>query len=220
MNRCQHFNNLIKKMGNLAGGGNLPKAYKQVEYLQSSGAQYIKTGINNNAVTDFYIKYEALTINSNNYIFGAWDFTGRCFVSYSSTGAQYLGYRDTAPGGGTMTTGTVCELTGTLKPGTQNLYKDGVLQVSGTNSATITSVGDLYLYAVHFFQQGESIPAQHYVTGRIYRFTLYNNGAKILDFIPCYRKSDSKPGMYDIVTDIFRNNWNTGADFTVGAEVN
>ena len=38
-------------------------------------------------------------------------------------------------------------------------------------------------------------------------------------FIPCYRKSDSEPGMYDLVSKMFFTNAGTG-EFLVGPDVN
>ena len=217
MNYCQFRNELIKRMCNSVKPL-LPAEYQQVDYLQSSGAQYIKTGINSGIPTNFYVKYEATAINSNNYIFGTWDSVGRYFVSYNSSGLQWLGYRDSAYSGGTMALNSVCELTGTLKPGTQNLYKDGVLQSSGTNSGAITAQMEIVVFAVNYGPLGKP-PIQAYTSGKMYRFTLYNNLATILDYIPCYRKSDNKPGMYDLVTNTFFTNAGTGADFSVGNNV-
>lgn len=46
--------------------------------------------------------------------------------------------------------------------------------------------------------------------GRISEFTITNNGTTKLHLIPCIRKSDSKPGMYDIVSKTFYTNAGTG----------
>ncbi len=42
----------------------------------------------------------------------------------------------------------------------------------------------------------------------------------IRDFYPCYRKADSKPGMYDLANNVFYVNQRSGADFTVGQDIN
>jgi len=52
--------------------------------------------------------------------------------------------------------------------------------------------------------------------GRISEFTITNNGATKLHLIPCVRKSDSKPGMYDTVSKTFYTNAGTG-EFIVPA---
>lgn len=45
---------------------------------------------------------------------------------------------------------------------------------------------------------------------RIYICKLYDGNAMIGNFVPCVRKSDSKPGMYDTVSKTFYTNAGTG----------
>ena len=53
---------------------------------------------------------------------------------------------------------------------------------------------------------------------KIYYQKIWNNDVLIRNFIPCYRKSDDKPGMYDTVNDTFYTNAGTG-EFVVGGDV-
>lgn len=53
---------------------------------------------------------------------------------------------------------------------------------------------------------------------RIFSFQYARNGQTICDLVPCYRKADSKPGMYDLVTKQFFINQGTG-EFLVGPDV-
>ena len=52
---------------------------------------------------------------------------------------------------------------------------------------------------------------------RIYDFELH--GVHNAHLIPCYRKSDNKPGMYDVINDIFYTN-SQGPNFAIGKEIN
>lgn len=52
---------------------------------------------------------------------------------------------------------------------------------------------------------------------RFYSFRVLNGETVLFDGVPCYRKSDSKIGMYDLVGDMFNaaggsNPWSKGAD--------
>ena len=51
----------------------------------------------------------------------------------------------------------------------------------------------------------------------IYYFRMHTARGLERNFIPCYRKSDNKPGMYDLVTNTFYTNIGTG-DFIIGYE--
>jgi hypothetical protein len=53
----------------------------------------------------------------------------------------------------------------------------------------------------------------------IYAHKIWENGTRVQDFVPCYRKADGVIGMYDLVTDTFFTNAGTGT-FTKGADVN
>ena len=45
--------------------------------------------------------------------------------------------------------------------------------------------------------------------GKIYEFKLYDNDILVRNFIPCYRKIDNVPGMYDVVNGVFYTNAGT-----------
>ena len=53
---------------------------------------------------------------------------------------------------------------------------------------------------------------------RIKYMRFYKNGKDVCNLIPCYRKNDSKPGLYDIVGRKFYTNVGTG-EFEVGPDV-
>lgn len=48
---------------------------------------------------------------------------------------------------------------------------------------------------------------------------MYDNGTLIRNYVPCYRDSDSKSGLYDIENDTFYSAVNTDYNFTVGDPV-
>lgn len=49
-------------------------------------------------------------------------------------------------------------------------------------------------------------------------FAIYNNDILEREFYPCYRRSDNKPGLYDVVNDVFYTNAGTGT-FIVGPDI-
>ena len=55
--------------------------------------------------------------------------------------------------------------------------------------------------------------------GRLYYLRIYERGTTRINLVPCYRKSDREPGMYDLVNRIFYQNAGTG-EFAVGPDVN
>ena len=190
----------------------MPSEYQQVEYIQSSGAQYINPGIyNSEPIYEFYIHLLITGIvNNSNYIFGTWNPEGRCTISYSPT-TFGLGYADKNTGGTSAPIiNTRYELSGTLKPGTQTLYINGALALQTTTNKTPTPKRTFFIFA------DNNGGATDFARYRLYRlFYIGENNSYIGDYYPCYRKSDNKPGLYDLVTQAFFTNEGTG-DFTTG----
>ena len=80
------------------------------------------------------------------------------------------------------------------------------------NNATTTG-RNIYLMA---WNNSDGISPRG-VASTLYNSQIYMDGQKIRDFIPCYRKSDNKPGLYDLVNNVFYTNSNLSSnDFTYG----
>lgn len=195
----------------------LPAEYQAVEYVQSSGTQYIKTGYMPNQDTVVIATFAPTVADaSNGSVFGARRAYGSVeyrlhlptpyedhnYIS-SFFGDQIYGYQD-----GNYYDWEVGGVY-TAKFG-KSVYIDGVLQHTFDN-ATFTSQYALYLFA--FNTSGTASGGKN----RIYSCQIFDNGTLVRDFIPCYRKSDSVIGMYDIVNDVFYTNSGTGT-FTKGAD--
>lgn len=54
--------------------------------------------------------------------------------------------------------------------------------------------------------------------GKYYSFTIYNNNEIVFNGIPCYRKSDNKPGLFDVISNNFFTNSGTD-DFSCGPNI-
>ena len=69
----------------------------------------------------------------------------------------------------------------------------------------------LFLFAIYIFNCNKNGAATSSgLSGNLYKLTIKENGVIVRDFIPCYRKSDSKPGLYDIVNKQFYTNAGSG----------
>ena len=74
--------------------------------------------------------------------------------------------------------------------------------------ATFTATGTAYLGNFNYTNYTPAL-------ARYYESKWWNDGTLVRHFIPCYRISDDKPGMYDIVNDVFYTNVGTG-EFELG----
>ena len=57
-----------------------------------------------------------------------------------------------------------------------------------------------------------------FATGRLYYLQIWEDGVKLYDFIPCYRKTDNVIGLYEQVHQVFYTNSGTGS-FQKGPDV-
>lgn len=187
----------------------LPSGYIQVEYIESSGTQYIDTGYKPNQdtrlVLDVYSFYEGSDYkvlfgarpSANNDAFGMWlDDTG-----------IYPNYGD----------GTVTAYHINVHPA-QRLSVDmnkSLVTVNGVSVAASTSSFSsqypLFLMSYNTAGTADSRMAK----ARIYSCQIYDNGTLVRDFEPCVNPS-GEVGMYDLVNAVFYGSSGTGA-FTAGS---
>lgn len=183
--------------------GLLPSDYTQLEYIESTGTQWIDTGIattNNNL--GFMLEAMPLT-NADVYpmgsraIGGDIRFFGVRSVSSNSFSYGWLSY-STAPA-----SQSYVNVRTTMSLNWLNSKKVTI----GNDSADLSTVADV--------ANGRNITlfginGQLLWTGRIYRAQISEGNEIIANFIPVMRNSDSKVGMYDTVTGQFFTNAGTG----------
>lgn len=84
----------------------------------------------------------------------------------------------------------------------------GSLTQTETITQNLTTLSDKF---ISIYTTSSSYTSSY----KLWRYKMYDNGAIVRDYIPCYRVSDNKTGLYDIVNDTFYPNEGTG-EFTVG----
>lgn len=69
-----------------------------------------------------------------------------------------------------------------------------------TYSGSVGNNLSIYIFSNHI---NNPEAGKYKCYARFYKFEIYSNGEQKFNGIPCYRKSDNKPGMYDTVTKQF-----------------
>lgn len=198
--------------------GRLPAEYQEVEYLEGQGGQWIQTNVRQRS--GLRAKYRILFtshISDTQQVFATnANYEKSLYFPYISAGKWYYGYDGAVNTGISIAANTTYEVDSSLDAGNQIVNIDGNTIATGRNTTNISSTNRMGLFA----NANRDVP--RYAYARIYYFDVFDtvSDTQILKFVPCYRKSDSKPGMYDLITDSFLVNYNTGADFTVGPDVN
>lgn len=205
----------------------LPNAYQEVEYIESSGKQYIDTGICPNNNTYMHLRlYTACT--GSFYVSGSRASGGNIYfgqtgtLSASKISATVNGISATASTSGgsywkRLSSGQTYEVT--LQTNGDGTYFYEIIDETNKQTYSITKeydeLGDISVPILLFALRNDNIISG---TNRLYEYTLIQNGSKVRDFLPCYRKSDNEVGLYDLVSQTFFTNDGSGS-FTPGPNI-
>ena len=200
----------IQQAGEPSISPRLPAGYQEVEYIEGSGTQFINVGIGANQIDEFYLDFALMSI-THGRVYGSYQgftlgigtgsfwgcggdvVTGDFYV----VGQRYNLYQDTR-----STTATL-------------LIKEdnGTTKCNLTNHWTSMSATTIYLLDMHYGNSPFNI-----AEAKIYSCRIKWQGNLVRDFVPCYRKSDSEIGLYDLVNDVFYTNQGSGT-FTCGVPI-
>lgn len=188
----------------------LPNDYQAVEYIEANATQYIDTGVQLDS-NDFTIEtgltptadasYEQpfLSIWTSAYGYWNWFKTGQNLDCYMS-GHHYI-Y-------GGIITGTYYDL---------KLSRVGNTWSQSSNSASDSwsfSPSSVNNTSIKLFNRGD---LNGKANAQLYYLRISVAGELVRNYVPCYRKSDSAIGLYDLVKGTF--NASAGTDnFTKGTD--
>ena len=193
------------------GFGIIPYAYQQVEYLQSTGSQYVDTGIKH---SDYYntlktvidAQYTSNSVGSN--VLSGAKYSSNFHIVASYNNGSFVANNGTA----NLNLGTFDMLRHTFVMDIPNgKAKKDDTTVSFTTKPSIPK--NILMLA---FEDGSEIKGK--ASAKIFSFKMYSGETLIRDFIPCYRKSDSVSGFWDLVSETFFTNSGSG-EFIVGGEI-
>ena len=188
----------------------LPNGYTQVEYIQSSGTQYIDTGFILNQNTRVVVDAKPLNVTQATYwcIFGVR--TNIYFELYKASTS-------------TMRLTFLYNLTYSQGFDSVDYAKRQIFEIN-KNVATVD--GNSLTYPVQTFQQTRPLfllatnnngVANGIAASQLYSAKIYDNDTIVRDFVPC-KNPDGVVGLYDLVNSQFYQNAGTGS-FTAGPEV-
>ena len=194
--------------------GRLPDGYTELEYIQSTGTQYIDTGVkvstNNRVELDLqFTDISTGQINGGYYMYqvGSTSYTARNDIGVSGiTNYFFLGASAES-----ITTNVTKDTNRHKFMVDARTGEWSIDDVSG--SVTPVSHEDSTVNVFIGARQG-STSISSYCYEKIYNVKIYNFGNLVRNMIPC-KNSSNVIGMYDLVNDTFYTNQGTG-DFTAG----
>lgn len=198
----------------------VPLGYREVEYIESHGLEYIDTGIPMSSIGRGWLKFIVTTAELGYMrIFGGEESSnteGFYITPYGGDelpGTFQFVYNRQFDGNFTATLNTMFEAEFSFSGGVSTYTLNGSSMTGDCSTAITNRSGFLFT-----FRRADS-PHANKIKARVYEFTLWDfNGDLVQNLIPCYRQSDNVVGMWDTVSKTFFTNSGTGA-FTAGPAV-
>ena len=186
------------------GGSVLPEGYTQVEYIKSSGTQYVDTGVSANQNIGFEIDFatdNAVSTSGYGTIFGALESASNRFALSTYPDAQHGGFGY----GASMydpyiTTGQRMTLS----------LLDGKLTTPNGEQTIPDQTFSINTSIAVFGRKDVSGGVVELSSDTIYRLKFYGAGTLIRDYIPCIDPS-GEVGLYDTVDGLFYGNEGAGS---------
>ena len=190
----------------------LPTGYTQLEYIESTGTQYIDTGYNlTSEVLKYDLEFETTSSTSSFTLIGNSDDGDTNFGINFYSNRFYVGTSRWLLSGNSWTKNQKYHKTIEANNGTLTVITDGVSQ-SATYTSTLYKKSSIALFAckcdTKFSNSGSY--------AKVYQAKIYDNNVMVRNFVPA-KDSSNVVGMYDLVEGKFYTNKGTGT-FVAGAE--
>lgn len=185
--------------------------YTDLEYIESTGTQYIDTGYKPSKLTDIEADFlftrvfgsQALywvrwTMSPYYYTFGLSDAASGNDDLYIYRGNGYNPYQLVNSTATYLTRNTLRLTSGLMSYATYSYqFSDSIFPTASTYSLVIFGGNTTGTFS-----------AGSYV--RLWGFKIWDNGTLVRNYVPKLRTADSKPGLYDTVNNVFYTNDGSG----------
>lgn len=193
----------------------VPKGYKRLEYIQSTGTQYIDTGVILDPNSRIIIDCEATKTSDLQCIFcsrtedSEKDKTSNSFFLNGSSYCRRDYYGDTLGQYKTIYGGFLKRFVVDANV-TRVRIKDKLLSYQIPSDPQLSSM-NCYLMASAILQNNIATNFSNFAYIKLYSCQIYRNTEVLLrNFIPSQRLSDNAVGLYDTVTELFYTNNGSG----------
>ena len=192
--------------------------YTQLEYIESTGTQYINTGVVLKSDATITTVGQFLNITSTSPL-TMWGFMGLyrnfprwgCSV-FSNQWLMDLNYTTSQYNANTNKHTFVNTTNGV----TYDCLVDGV-SLYGRKDVPSPDTYTSNVLSVYLFARNNNNNAGNFSSSRIYSFNIVQDDIEVINLIPARRNSDNVLGMYDTVSQTFYTNAGTGT-FIAGPE--
>ena len=205
----------------------LPDGYTEVEYIESTGTQYIDTGysVTSGKEIELTCTWEnvfdsngnIVTVNGENKGWGGnINTSGDSANGFNGGGRQYSNNISFWMGGNSTSSISVKstknkKFTDKITIATSGATNIQIIENKTNNILYDVNINRTYnatARSIYLFKDNSDYPFP--AVKRIYNFKVIENDECVIDLYPCYRNMDNEIGFYDIVNNVFYTNQGTG----------
>ena len=201
------------------------EVYQKCEYLYNSArTEYLNLGMKPDSNTRIIITMQFVSTSASSYEYYGISATGSWGIAYYFNGSLYNVRMRFNQSTGSATGNMITYNFGGTSLWNKHTYdfnhSGGYFYIDGTNQGQLQNTfsqmsENKLLWKVGGGAGSFGSNAKAY----IYSCKIYQGNNLVRDLVPCYRKSNLKPGMYDFVNDTFYVNAGSG-EFYKGPDVN
>ena len=173
----------------------LPDGFTELQYIESTGTQYIDTGISTGTNIELKYKFKMTIAPANNGYASVLACRTSANSNSISQGLQsnkfFFGFGNNSEASQSMT--VLNKDITVIQNKNQITINNEPYNYQNGYTTTFTDTSMLYLFARNNIGMG----AANFFTGRVYYAQIYNNGALVRDFVPA-KNSSGVIGMYDL----------------------
>lgn len=195
----------VAAMASFPASGSLPEDYCRVEWIQSTGSQWVDTGVSPGPTTGVEMDFCLSSYDNVSYLFGTEVLNTGYSLETRNSGFNFYGgakvllpyavgndYLLSIVPGEEGSTGTA-----TMTNLTSGVYASKEVTLACTSSKTLA------LFALN----GGAKPTRY----RLRRMTISQDGEVVRDFIPCVNRITRAAGLYDAAGGAFYGNSGSGS---------
>lgn len=177
--------------------------YRQVEYIESTGSQYIDTEFvpNSNTTVEMRVAFTDISATANLFCARGETTLSNTYTCFIITGSGIRFDYYNSVNGQTGYIPSVAEIM-TIKANKNKIYINDVLKYT-YSTATFTAGGNMWLLTSYVRSGNSYGTVQNRSKAKLYSCKIYDGDTLVRDFVPSVDTESGKAGLYDNVNDKF-----------------
>ena len=172
------------------------KDYQFLNYVESTGTQFIDTGIIPTNTTGIYAKISSSNTATDLIYLGSYNTADNKYFIGNISNNLYVGYNQTDSYRAAITANKVNEVK-------LNYHGDRKIVINETELSSSIDTYNGQEFPMYLFALNNNGTASQKSSIKLYELVITNGSEEIAHYYPCYRKSDNKVGLYNIVNNQF-----------------